>query len=235
MEISPLYQILIYLEDKGSATLDEIKSWGIAVSRGVLGKMEAMLLVEKQDTDQKVVFRLSRKGYEFLNSILDQIHKETQHWDGKWRMIWFSVPERDRSKRDKFRRFLEALGLKPVLNSLWVTPVPVRDKILHYIAKNNLNEMVMFVESDNVIGLSSQKMLSVWNFDRFRVFYNDFMKKADEILNSPKRDRFELKKLIFEYATILNCEPNLPIELMPKDWPRFRANLYYKRVKRAIS
>jgi len=235
MEISPLYQILIYLEDKRFATLDEIKSWGIAVSRGVLGKMEAMLLVEKQNKGQAVSYSLSKNGYEFLNSILDQIHKDTQHWDGKWRMIWFSIPEHDRSKRDKFRRHLESLGLKPVLNSLWITPMPVKDKILLYVEKNDLNNMVMLVESDNIIGLSPQKILSAWKFDRFRVFYDDFMKKADQILNSSKKDRFELKKLIFEYATILNCEPNLPIELMPSDWPRFRANLYYKRIKRAIS
>lgn len=235
MEISPLYQILIYLEDKGSATLDEIKSWGIAVSRGVLGKMEAMYLVEKTNGPQTISYKLSRKGYEFLNSILDQIHKETQHWDGKWRLVWFSIPEKQRSKRDKFRRYLESLGLKPILNSLWITPVPIKNKLSSYISKHNLNQMVVFVESATIMGLESQQIIAAWDFDVFRLYYNDFMSKADQILNSPQKNTFELKKLIFEYATILNCEPNLPIELMPRDWPRFRANLYYRKIKRAIS
>jgi len=235
MEISPLYQILIYLEDKRSASLDEIKNWGIAISRGVLGKMEAMGLVESTETNGKIVLKLSQRGYEFLNSILDQIHKDVVHWDGKWRMVWFSIPERERSSRDKFRRFLESLGLKPILNSLWITPLDVKEQVSKYVQKNHLTNRVLLTETEILEGMDTLEILKAWNFDKFRVLYEEFMKKVDLILSSKDSENFEKKKLIFEYASILNCEPQLPIELLPRDWPRFRAGLYYKRLRRTIS
>ena len=46
---------------------------------------------------------------------------------------------------------------------------------------------------------------------------------------------FEVKKIIFKYALILGNQPKVPIELFPKDWPEFRANLVYKKIRRLIT
>lgn len=235
MNISPLYEILIYLEDKRHANLNEIKSWGISVSRGVLGKMEAMHLIESVKIGDDSQLKLSKNGYDFLNSILDQIHKQTQHWDMKWRIVWFSIPEKNRPMRDRLRRHLEFLGMRPILNSLWITPLDIKEKIIKHIEKNNLNHHVFFVETEQIYGISLESILKSWNFEKYRAYYEEFMQKADKILSKHDSSNFEKKKLIFEFASILNCEPQLPIELMPKDWPKFRATLYYKRIRRSIS
>jgi phenylacetic acid degradation operon negative regulatory protein len=234
MNISPLYQVLIYFEDRGEANIEDIKKWGIAVSRGVLGKMEAMGLIEGKKTETTTVYRLSSKGYEYLNKVLDAIHHGTKHWDGKWRMVWFSIPENERPKRDKFRRFLEAQGFKPTLSSLWISPLDLTNNVLSYIKKNALEKYVLAVETSNIYSMQTEDLLKAWDFEQYRSMFENYILHCEEILKTNRQNRFELKKLIFEYALILNSQPKLPIELLPKDWPMFRASLYYKRVRRLI-
>lgn len=236
MKISPLYQVLIYLEHNGQANADEIKKWGSAVSRGILGKMEAMELIDRLAKDNSVYFSLSNKGYVFLNSVLDVLHRGVKHWDNKWRVVWFSVPEKERPKRDKFRRALEGFGLRPVLGSAWVTPLDLKSDIGSAAKKFNVGNSYILIEAENLFGMDRKTLIGAWNFNKYRVFFEEFISRATKLLNQrPRPGLLELKALVFEYALILNGEPRLPIELMPKDWPEFRASLIYKKIRRLIT
>lgn len=235
MKITPLYELLILIEDRGSVSLDEIQKWGEAISRGMLGKMEAMKLVEKRQDKDQIRYSLSETGHRFLNSILDVLHQPTVHWDREWRLIWFSIPEKQRSKRDKFRRILEGLGLRPVLNSLWITPLDKTEEILKSVRKLDVLQNVIMVESDQVIGITQEQIVSSWDFKKVKNLFLEFIEKSENLLSEkPIVSNFEIKQMIFEYALILNNEPALPIELLPRDWPKFRAHLQYKKLRRII-
>lgn len=232
--LTALYEILIYIEDKGTVSLEEIKMWGNAVSRGVLGKMEAMGLVQKDIKGERTLYKLSQDGYRFLNSILDALHQNVIRWDGKWRFVWFSISENKRPKRDKFRRYLEALGLKPILNSAWVTPLDLSDEIIKYSRKLQIEDNVLFVEAAKIAGVTQDTLLKAWNFDKYKHELESFINDSQALLNDHKISRFELKKMIFRYAMVLNNQPKVPTELMPKDWPYLRSQMQYKRIKRLI-
>lgn len=235
MEISPLYQVLIYLEHNGQADIAEIKSWGNAVSRGILGKMEAMRLIDRKTDNESTQFMLSNKGYSFLNSVLDVLHRSVEHWDNKWRVVWFSIPEKERPKRDKFRRALEGLGLRPVLGSAWITPLNLKNEIIKITSDLKIGNSYIMLETENVYGTDREALLSAWDFNKYRLYFEAFITRSTELLNKKSEvGLLELKKLVFEYALILNGEPRLPIELMPKDWPEFRAGLIYKKIRRLI-
>ncbi len=237
IQITPLYELLIYLEDKKSIAPKDLEKWGKNVSRGILGKMEAMDLIVKENVTGEVKITLSKKGYLFLNSILDALHKSIVHWDSKWRIVWFSIPESRRPIRDKFRRTLESIGMRPVLGSLWISPLSVGGEVISCARKFGIYEKVIYIETDHVEGLSQSQILSAWDFDKYKQYYEGFIEKADQFLSSKQEvdSRMYLKKLIFEYALILNNEPNLPIELFPNDWPKFRAQLMYKKIRRRLS
>jgi len=231
MSISPLYEILVYIEDKGSAEIKELTFHGKNQIRGILGKMEAMKLVEK--TEGK--YSLSRNGQSFLNSILDVLHQSTIHWDNKWRFVSFSISEKNRSRRDKFRRELEGLGLRPYLNSYWITPIDVKDKIMEKAGELDIKSDVLILETENILGKNNDDLLSAWDFEKSRSFFEEFSIESERLLSDTTRSPYDIKIMIFKYALILNSQPQLPIELMPKDWPQFRANLQYKKVRRLLS
>ena len=235
-KLSALYEILVYIEDRGSAQALEIQKWGSAVSRGVLGKMEAMgLLKRSKSTTGTQEYRLSTQGYKFLNSVLDVLHKGVVHWDGKWRFVWFSISEKDRPKRDKFRRFLESSGFRPILNSVWVTPLDESEKILSYARSIGVEKNIIHLVASSIAGLNQQDILNAWDFETYKKEYEEFIAQSNEVLTSKQIERFDLKKLIFQYAILLNNEPKLPIELMPNDWLSLRAQMQYKKIRRLIS
>lgn len=231
MSISPLYNILVFIEDKGSVGVSDLLMYNKNQVRGILGKMEAMKIVEKRDDK----YSLSSSGQQFLNSILDILHQPTQHWDGKWRFVSFSIPEKDRSKRDKFRRELEALGLRSYLNSYWITPFDIKEKIIKKAELLNISDDVLIIESSEIFGKKSSDLIRAWDFEKSREFFEQFIIDSEKLLQNKSKTTFDIKLNIFNYAFILNNQPQLPIELMPKDWPQFRANLEYKKVRRLLN
>lgn len=234
-QITPLYEILIQLEESGNLDYEEIRKLGNAVSRGVIGKMEAMKLIERTETQGRIFFKLSQNGYEYLNKVLNALHEPIRHWDGMWRVVWFSIPESNRSVRDKFRRNLESIGMRPILNSAWISPCDLKSHILESAKALNILDKILYVETANIEGISKDEIVKSWDFEASKDQYEEFIKKAQDITNSKDSNKLAYKRLILEYAIIINNEPKLPIELFPSDWPKFRATLLYKKAKRLMS
>ncbi|MFH1855528.1 MAG: hypothetical protein ABH810_03955 [bacterium] len=232
MQLSPLYQLLIFIEDRKEASLDDLKFLSPAVLRGILGKMEAMKLVEKSNS----VIKISKEGQNLLNNTLDYLHEKTIHWDGKWRFVSFSIPEPKRSLRDKLRRFLEEKGAKMVFNGLWISPLDISSGLTIFSKKSGIFKKILIIESNEIsTGITKEELQTLWNFDSSKQDIYQFINKAEIFLKQRIRDSFEVKKIIFEYALILKSQPKLPIELFPSDWPQFRAGISYRKVKRLLT
>ncbi|MFH1170567.1 MAG: hypothetical protein V1704_03345 [Candidatus Vogelbacteria bacterium] len=54
---------------------------------------------------------------------------ETSNWDGRWRLVFFDVPEKKRRGRDALRLKLRELGFYEWQKSVFVHPYPCRDQI----------------------------------------------------------------------------------------------------------
>ncbi len=232
MQLSPLYQILIFIEDQKETTLDDLKFLSPAVLRGILGKIEAMKLIERHDDK----IRISQEGQNLLNDVLDYLHQKTIHWDSKWRFVSFSIPESKRSLRDKLRRFLESQGARMIFNSLWISPLDIKEELSDFSKKMGIFKNILIIES-NVIstGITKEELQVLWDFDSSRKDIYQFIEESAIFLKKREKSSYEIKKMIFEYALVLKSQPKLPIELFPSDWPQFRAGILYKKIKRSLS
>lgn len=232
MQLTPLYEALIYIEDKSKASISDLQFLNKPVLRGILGKMEAMKLIDKLDESN---FKVSKNGQELLNKYLDNLHKSTLHFDGKWRVVCFSIPESHRSLRDKLRRELESLGFRMILTGLWISPLDLRDKLETYAKKLGIYDNIFICETDKIsTGVSQEELLALWGFEKSKAEIYAYIQEAEEFLKRKDPNSFEIKKMIFKYALILENQPKLPIELFPKDWPQFRANVVYKKIRRKL-
>jgi phenylacetic acid degradation operon negative regulatory protein len=232
MKLSPLYEALIFIEDQKKSSLSDLSFLPNAVLRGILGKMEAMKLIEKMEVS---FFKISPNGQALLNKYLDNLHKSTLHWDGYWRLVCFSVPETNRPARDKFRRELESMGLRMILTGLWMTPLDLEEEIKNKAIQMGIFSNVLIFKTNEIIsGLSVNEFAKLWNFEKSKEEIYKYIEDAEKYLVQPDKKNFETKKMIFRYALILENQPKLPIELFPKDWPQFRASLIYKKVRRSL-
>jgi len=81
----------------------------------------------------QVFVSITKKGYNRLAQ-LESLRvrlpaQKPNTWDGKWRIVIFDIPERDRNLRDAFRSKLRELECVRLQGSVWVTPYEVRGEI----------------------------------------------------------------------------------------------------------
>ena len=70
-------------------------------------------------------FEITQKGkFKALKFILKD--KPKQRWDGKWRLVFFDIPEKQFSLRNRLRENLQLLGFKYFQKSVWICPYDVR-------------------------------------------------------------------------------------------------------------
>ena len=63
-----------------------------------------------------------------LRELLDH-KKKNKKWDGKWFLVIFDVPEKERKKRDYIRKFLSMIGFFQYQKSVYVYPYECQKEI----------------------------------------------------------------------------------------------------------
>lgn len=63
-----------------------------------------------------------------IKSLLD-FKKKQKKWDSKWFLVFFDVPETERSKRDYLRKFLKQLGFYQYQKSVYMFPYDCENEI----------------------------------------------------------------------------------------------------------
>lgn len=114
-------------EEIKNTKFDKIRLWKI------LRRLDKQRDVELQkQPDGTTLVKLTDKGHvRFLRYKLEELSNtlNKKKWDGRWRIIIFDVPEKERSKRDSFRAFLNSLKFYQLQESVYLTPYPCEDEM----------------------------------------------------------------------------------------------------------
>lgn len=87
-------------------------------------------LVEMKNEGDFTVVKIKEEGkQQILRYRLDELVPKTGKWDGKWRIVFFDVPEKARSKRDMLRYYLRRLGMQEMQKSLFICPFDVTNEV----------------------------------------------------------------------------------------------------------
>lgn len=97
--------------------------------------------------ESKIIFKLTNIGKEFL--LLSKSEDEVE-WDGKWRIVVFDVPEKNRTVRDILRSRLKLWGFTPWQQSVWASKKNLTNKLRSLIQELKIEDWVLVIESDNI-------------------------------------------------------------------------------------
>lgn len=117
----------------------------VAISRG---KKKGYLKETENDNKEKTL-QLTTKGRIKIYKFLDQ---DTKTWDGKWRILFFDIPEKEKIKRNFFRRKLKEMGFKRYQLSAWISPFDYADEIDVLIAELNIDHYVQYIIGESIKG-----------------------------------------------------------------------------------
>jgi DNA-binding transcriptional regulator PaaX len=96
-----------------------------------------------------------KKQARFLSLIGDTIKfKKPKIWDGKWRIVLFDIPEKDRMFRDILRRHLKELNFRKLQHSVFISPHPFEKPILELV---NLYSAEKYVRVITALKIDNEK------------------------------------------------------------------------------
>lgn len=86
-------------------------------------------MVDVSDEETKMVITEKGKLHAIQFKIEDMQIKTPKHWDGKWRIVVFDIPEKMRNARNALRRKLKELGFYELQKSVMICPFECRDEV----------------------------------------------------------------------------------------------------------
>jgi len=134
------------------------------VKRAIQSLYEYQFVTEKHERDGSVILTLTKEGkHRTLQYKFGELSiKKPHHWDRKWRIIAFDVPEGMKQLRDTLRFRLRQLGFLELQKSVFVFPYPCKDEIDFIIEFYNARKFVRVICAESVDNeLHLKKMFSV--------------------------------------------------------------------------
>lgn len=72
------------------------------------------------------------------------------NWDGKWRVVFFDIPEKFRKRRNNFRYGLKNLGFYQLQKSMLVLPFKCEDEVANLCSRFKINSYVDILIADSI-------------------------------------------------------------------------------------
>ncbi len=107
----------------------DYSSWGMRRTLKRLKKQKYVTIQE--DGEGNTTVTITDRGMtRALSYKLDEmVIQKPKHWDGKWRVVVFDIPEKYKGLRDMFRMRLRQLGLCQLQESVYVSPYSCFDEV----------------------------------------------------------------------------------------------------------
>lgn len=170
--------------------------------------------------------KLTQEGKRKLKSILP-VFSPQKKWDGNWYLVIFDVPEKLRRKRDILREKLKKLGFGQLQQSVWISPINYLFLLEKVIFNYQLESYVIFSQTNKIGRETSQELAGkIWKLNELNKKYQKFILDWERT-----HDKKEKCFLQMRYLQILSKDPQLPKELLPKEWAGNKAHQLVKNFK----
>ncbi|OGG18390.1 CRISPR-associated endonuclease Cas2 [Candidatus Gottesmanbacteria bacterium RIFCSPHIGHO2_01_FULL_47_48] len=101
-----------------------------------------------KEADGSIVVSLTDKGrIKYFRYKLEEMPENISRrsWDGKWRMVIYDVPEKERGKRDVFRLFLNSMKFYKLQNSVYLAPYACENEMEYFRRYYELGKKVQIL------------------------------------------------------------------------------------------
>lgn len=215
----------------------------VAVSRMV---KQGWIQSEKQGN--KSYYFLTDRGVQRMDEAANRIYKmKPNEWDGKWRILMYTIPEDKRQLRDDLRKELLWSGFGSFSSGCWISPNDLEKQINRLIEKYDIDEYVDFFISEYKGPKENQSLVEKsWHLEEIESKYEEFIEKYSKqfIVHQSIISRGEMSdadcfvertNLVHEYRKFLFIDPGLPKELLPSKWNGNHAALLFSQYYQVLA
>jgi phenylacetic acid degradation operon negative regulatory protein len=220
--------------------------------RVAVSRMMKQGWIDSEKKGNKSYYFLTLRGETRMEEAAVRIFKLMPNdWDGKWRMLMYTIPEEKRQIRDELRKELLWSGFGSFSNGCWISPNNLEKEVNLLIEKYEIQSYVDFFVS-SYKGPQADKSLveKSWPLQEIEGKYQEFITTYSKqfIVHQSMMNKgqmtdaecfVERTNLVHEYRKFLFTDPGLPRELLPDIWNGNHAALlfeqYYKLLAKSAS
>jgi len=191
-------------------------------------------LLEPERIGRRTLWRLTDTAGTLLTEGTRRIysfHREPRRWDGRWLLLFTSVPESQRDLRHRLRVRLGWAGFASLGAGAWLSPWVDREAEAREVLSGLglLETARSFTGSLGGIGDRDDLVAQAWDLDDIDAAYESFLAHFAGMRAASSQAFVELTRLVHEWRRFPFLDPDLPAELLPRGWSGHRAaNLFHR-------
>jgi phenylacetic acid degradation operon negative regulatory protein len=199
--------------------------------RPQLKRLERARIIERDGKGRSVPYRFTARGRLVAHGGVDPVERWQRSWDGRWRLLIFDLPARERQLRLQLWRWLRSQRFGYLQNSVWISPDPVDEA--HFPLKHlKLKpETVTILESRPVPPDSDASLVTgSWDLGLINRHYQDALDQAErglELAQNPSAKSAQLRQWLAAeretWSAAITTDPLLPTSLLPTDYLGIKA------------
>jgi len=220
--------------------------------RVAVSRMMKQGWLNSEKKGNKSYYFLTPRGELRMEEAAVRIFKLMPHeWDGKWRMLMYTIPEEKRQIRDELRKELLWSGFGSFSNGCWITPNNLEKEVRLLIDKYDIQAYAdLFLSEYKGPQADRELVEKSWPLHEIDGKYQEFISKYSNkyiihqsLMNDGQMTDAECfverTNLVHEYRKFLFVDPGLPKELLPEVWNGNHAaylfEQYYKLLAQSAS
>jgi phenylacetic acid degradation operon negative regulatory protein len=148
-------------------------------------------------------------------------------WNGRWQMVVYSLPEEKRALRNELRKKLEWFGFGNLAPGTWISAHNRQSELKLIVEELGVRENVLLCMVENAGVMKDAEIVQrCWNLDDLAAEYAHFVARwqpeyeqyQSAAVLSPEQRFTKRFWLTFDFQPFPRKDPNLPAELLPKNW-----------------
>jgi len=209
--------------------------------RAALGRMVHQGWLHRRRLGRRSFYALTPRGRLRVEHGTSRVYTlDHRPWDGRWRILTYTVPEGKRSLRDRLRRELSWLGMGPLASGAWISPYDLHEHTAAFVDAHGLQAYVAEFAGQHLGPAADQDLVArCWDLPAIARWHAAFVGAYRPRFEALQRrlaagdvtDQaafVEKIQLVHEYRKALYVDPWLPGELLPADWRgRESARLFF--------
>ncbi len=215
------------------ATLERL-GVGEHATRATLSRMSRRDLLHTVRRGRQAFLGLTAHGTSVLRDGQRKLDGDVvdRHWDGRWTLLTFSVPETRRADRYALRTRLGWFGFGPLRSGLWVSASAA--DIAPALAELDLLDHAEVFRAEPFMWTDPARIArEAWDLPRIAAGYEQFLRRwSDRTVDQPGDELSCRIRLGAEWLLLIRRDPVLPPQLLPLDWPGTRAAALFRSLRR---
>jgi len=214
-----------------------------AAVRQAVSRMSRQGWLAARREGARAYYAVTARGARRIEELNPRIYGPVVEWDGRWRMLAYTVAEAQRERRDRLRKDLAVLGWAPLTSSLWLSPRDALDEVREVAQTNGVLESIHLFTADFAGPATDRELLrACWDLETIAQAYRDFIHTYEPRLvhergqqSLSEEEAFvERLWLVHDYRKFTYVDPGLPSTLLPAHWPGTTAAALFREYYNAI-